>query len=279
VLRSPLLVLVLFLPALAPGVAEATPLLSQTVYRCASGCLLPVQNAGTVALGPGAGVSGMVTTANLAAAADALAVGDAPPVFHVLGEDGDLATDGVLVAVVYWEDDLTITVPSLSIGTPLAFAPTMGADGVLEALAGSGAAGSVEWSFALAINTDTFLADGGFCIPGLSPGPVACTSGFGTASSSHFVANGVAFNVQAGLVMRIESVAALTGTADVSVDWLGFELSDLVGELLSDYTVESASGIDWTAVSVAEPSAPLLVAVGGGLALGRRRRRHGSGAR
>jgi hypothetical protein len=278
-------VVLLALATLVPAAAEATPLLSQTVYRCDSGCNLPVQNAGpvpvdagavesdtqTVALAPGAAVSGAVAAPPLAASADAQVFGDAPAIVHVLGEDTDLGGDGVVVAVVYWEDDVTITVPSLSIGTTLSVAPRVGLGGSAEAVAGDFAAGSVEWAFALAIGTDTFLATGGGCQPGLTPGPLPCSLGFGMISSGHFIANGVALNVQAGLVMRIQSVSDLTASVDVFAEWLGFELRDLSGVLLEDYSVESASGVDWTQSAVPEPGATLLLAAGAALLLRRRR--------
>lgn len=284
--RSSLALIVL---ALASASAHAAPLLSQTVYICDPGGCAPFGGLGpapidpgalasishAVALAPGAGVSGDASRPGLYAAASAVSVGAAPPVVKILARDSDLTADGYALAHVYWEDDLTLTVSGAPFAAPILFMPSVSFSGAIDVVAGSGSfQGSSLWEFNMAVNTNPFFGQGGFCLTGSSPGPGSCTppgGGFGSASAGVLVANGVPFNMQAQVFAEVDGLNT-TALADLAstVEWLGVEVFDS-GSPVTSFTLESVSGIDWTQASVPEPGLATLLAVGALLLLARGR--------
>ena len=87
----------------------------------------------------------------------------------------------------------------------------------------------------------------------------ASVRSFGFSSVGVQVLNGVPFNLRGGVVATIEG-SNITGQANlVSVEWLGIEVLDESGMPTTDFSLTSASGIDWTLASVPEPNtAPSL---------------------
>jgi hypothetical protein len=278
--------------------AEAASVLSQSVYMCDefSGCAAssdppievpgpnsidPSATAGdtdTVPLTPTASVNGVVLTSGLHVSASARGVPapppgspPSPPVFRLAAIDSDLSANARLVASLYWEDDITV---STGLGGPaMLFKPTMRFSGDLDLFTdpGLGGAGVVEWFFAMSLDDDTFWTQGGDCIDFSSSGSVNCApnSGFGTFSPLRdvFIGDGIPFNLKAGIVVTLAGTG-MTGFADLgsTIEWLGMDLFDASGAPVPDFSVNSASGIDWSLASVPEPGTASLVGLGLSLA-------------
>ena len=191
----------------------------------------------------------------------------------------NLAIAGVARALAYWEDELTITALDVNndpiIGALLDFRPGVRIRGTITAEGDddSNFAGFTGWGFGYSINQFTaVIGAGGFCnvpqsaVVAQCPGPDFIGDAFGTFGPFQTVqvASGVPFTSRGQVWASVasENSEPMRGEAnlDSAVRWQGFTVFDAMGKQITNFTVSSASGINWRLASVPEPSTPLLQA-------------------
>jgi hypothetical protein len=273
---------------LGPLDASATNLAGQVLYVCndplcgdpdpASGFPPPVPpgavNSGGQQItltASGGGTAGEVVSSGRVAGA---AVETAPPASLApprleVRASWPTSNSGLAAATAFWEDDIIIQVPGAADGTIFFYRPMMSFTGNLDLFV-DGAGGRSQWSGALSIDSITVMTPGGSCT-GSSPGAADCSAGnaaFGVYTPEDFgpavqIQSGVEFT-QRGAVAAVFAGAGIQGGADLSssVEWLGFELLDGSLQPVGEFTLTSASGIDWRLVSIPEPASAALLGLG-----------------
>lgn len=216
-----------------------------------------------------------------------------PPSLRVTAEFVSLGT-GVATAVAYWEDVLTLTAFDTTTGQPIIgalieFVPSVRILGSLTAEGNDdfNLSGVSAWGFDYTINefTTAITASGACNVPQADivaecPGADSTGDAFGTYGpwQTVQVASGVPFSARALAWASVtsEGFDPMKGAANLgaTADWLGFEVFDAEGAPITNLTVSSASGIDWTLTSVPEPSATLLQGTALIVLLGLAGRRH-----
>jgi hypothetical protein len=193
-----------------------------------------------------------------------------PPKIGVNARFADVA-DGSALAFAFWEDELTLNVLGSPIGTLFTITATYRIDGSLQVYDDFLTGGqSAEWTTAISVNGNGLGGGGGFCQrPFFGTGDPDCLGADytgtplappgNTVSSSFQVANGIEF-VQRLAAWTNLSGYLLRGEADLgsTIDWVSFEVRDASDELITNFTLESVSGIDWTLPSSPPASVPSM---------------------
>jgi len=220
----------------------------------------------------GSAVAG-ARSANASVVPAAAGAGASQPPRIRLSTEFATVSDGSAVAFAFWEDEATLNVPGQAPGVLHWITVTFAVRGSIQLFDDFLTGGqSAEWIAGFYVNGNGLGGGGGFCESLSGSGDPQCPGSDYSGTPMAPPGNTVQISFQvANNVPYVKRLAAWTnqqgyllrGSSDFgsTIDWVSLEVRDLANEPVTDFTLTSASGIDWTLPSESPAPVPALHAL------------------